>query len=71
MIACVGAFVRVRGCAGEATACGLEEEREDVAGDEDARVGEGGDAGVLGTEGGDYAREGEVESCGEEGRGDC
>ena len=71
VIAYVGTFVRVGGCAGEATARGLEEEREDVAGDEDTGVGEGGDAGVLGTESGDYAGEGEVETCGEEGGGDC
>ena len=64
MVAQVGGFVVMTGGGGDATACGLQEEGEDVAGDEDAGVGEGGDAGVLRAEGCDDAGEGEVESCG-------
>ena len=53
-----------------AAAAGLEEERDQIAGDEDSWVGEGLDAAVLGAEGYYYAGEGEVESCCQEGGGD-
>lgn len=58
------------GGAGHAAADGLQEEGDDVAGDEDARVGEGRDAAVGRAEGGHDAREAEVDAGGEEGGGD-
>ena len=70
VVADVGGFVLVRGCASDAAARGLQHQREDVAGDEDERVGAGRDAGVCGAEGVDDAAEAEVEACGEEGGGD-
>lgn len=45
------ALILMAGDGGHAAADGLEEEGDDVAGDEDGGVGEGFDAGVLGTEG--------------------
>jgi hypothetical protein len=60
----------VGGGGGLAAAGGLEDEGEEVAGDEDARVHLGGDAGVVGAEGEDDAREAEVEAGGVEGWGD-
>ena len=58
MVARFGVLVGVGGCGGHAAAEGLEDEGEDVAGDKDARVREGFDAGVLGAEGDDDAGEG-------------
>ena len=70
VVARFGVLVGVGGGGGHAAAEGLEDEREDVAGDEDARVREGFDAGVFGAEGDDDAGEGEVDAGGEEGGGD-
>ena len=67
----VGAFVLMRSGASKTATCGLEEEGEDIAGDEDARVRERSDSGVLGAESGDDAGEGQVETCSEEGGSDC
>lgn len=66
----VGRLVRVRGRRGHAAADGLQQQREEVAGDEDARVPARGDARVGGAEGEHDAREGEVDAGGEEGGGD-
>ena len=70
VVACVGVFVLMGSGTGDSAPCCLEEEGEDVARDEDARIRKGGDAGILGTEGGHDAGEGEVEACGEEGGSD-
>ena len=64
MVAEIRRFVLVAGSGGDTAAGGLQEKGDNVAGDEDTRVGEGGDAGVLRAEGCDDAGEGEVESCG-------
>lgn len=65
-----GVLVGVRLRGGQTAAGCLQEERDDVAGDEDARVREGRDAGVLGAEGHDYPGEAEVDACGHERRRD-
>ena len=57
-----GRFGLVRGGAGNDAATGLEEEGEDGAGDEEAEVGRGSEAGGLGTEGLDEVWEEEVDS---------
>lgn len=70
VVARFGVLVGVGGGGGHAAAEGLEDEGEDVAGDEDARVREGFDAGVFRAKGDDDAGEGEVDAGGEEGGGD-
>ena len=55
---------------GLAAAGGLQDEGEEVAGDEDARVHSRGDARVVGAKGEDDARQAEVQAGGVEGRGD-
>ena len=70
VVAVVGTFVLMAGDAGHCASDGLEEERDHVTRDEDARVGEGSDARVLGTKGADDAGECEVETGGHEGGSD-
>jgi len=67
MVPPLSTMTGVRSDRSPASAAGLEEERDDVAGDEDARVVEGGDAGVGLAEDGDDAGEAEVDACGVEG----
>ena len=62
------ALVLVAGRRGNATSRGLQEQRSDVTGNEDARVGQGLDARVGGAKGHDDAGESEVETSGEERR---
>ena len=64
VVAHVRALVLVAGDRGHAAADGLEQEGDDVARDEDARVREGFDVRVFGAEGDDDAGEGEVEARG-------
>lgn len=56
---------------GERAAAALEDEAEDVAGDEEPVVELGGEACVGGAEVDDYLGEGEVDGCGEEGWSEC
>ena len=70
VIAGVGALVLVTGHGCHAAADCLEQEGDDVARDEDARVGEGFDVRVFGAKGCDDAGKGEVDSGCEEGRSD-
>jgi hypothetical protein len=65
-----GAAILVRRDRCHATARRLQDEREKVADDEDARVHARGQARVVGAEGDDDAREAEVDSRRVEGRGD-
>ncbi|TPX12266.1 uncharacterized protein E0L32_007152 [Thyridium curvatum] len=60
----------VRGDRGDAAARGLQHERDDVAGDEDARVVRGRDARVGGAERAHDAPQAEVDAGGHEGRPD-
>ena len=69
VVARVGASVLVAGDGCHAAANGLEEEGEDVAGDEDAGVRERFEVRVFRAEGDDDAGEGEVDTRGEEGGG--
>ena len=57
--------------AGHSASNGLKEQGDDVAGDEDAGVGEGLDVGIFRTECDDDAGEGEIDACSEKGGGDC
>ena len=66
----IGALVLVTSYGCHAAADRLEKEGDDVAGDEDARVGEGPDVRVLFAEGDDDAGQCEVDSCRQEGGGD-
>ena len=70
VVARVGALALVAGYGCHAAADRLEEEGDDVAGDEDAWVGEGFDVGVFGAEGHDDAGEREIDARGQECRGD-
>ena len=70
VIAGIGALVLVAGCGCHAAADCLEQEGDDVARDEDARVGEGFDVRVFGAKGRDDAGEGEVDAGREEGWSD-
>ena len=70
VVARVGALVLVAGYGRHAAADRLEEEGDDVAGDEDAGVGEGFDVGVFGAKGHDDAGEREINPRGQECRGD-
>lgn len=63
MIAEVGALVLVAGYRSNTAADRLQQKGDDVAGDEDARVGERLDVGIIGAEGYDNAGECEVDSC--------
>ena len=55
----------------EPTSAGLKQKRDEIAGDEDARIGTCCDTGVFGAEDDDDAGEGQVEAGSEEGRSDC
>ena len=70
VIAGIGALVLVAGHGCHAAADCLEQEGDDVARDEDARVGEGFDVRVFGAKGCDDAGEGEVDAGCEEGGSD-
>ena len=70
VIAHIRALIRMAGRARHAAAHGLQDEGDDVAGDEDAGIEMGCEAGVCGAEGADEVAEGEVDACGEEGGGD-
>lgn len=59
-------------CAGgDTTSCGLEQESDEVAGNEEVGVGLGTEAGDSSAVDDDDAREAEVDSGGEEGGGNC
>jgi hypothetical protein len=64
-------LARVRRGAGHATAQRLQDEGEEVARDEDARVESWFEAGVFGAKGGDYSRKAEVEAGSVECGRDC
>ena len=55
---------------GDASTGALEDQRQEIAADEDPGVPFGGDAREVGPEGEDHVLEGEVDAGGEEGRGD-
>lgn len=65
-----GRFVVVRCHAGHAAADGLEQQGDEVARDEEARIRQGFDSGIGLPDRDHDARQGQVDACGEEGGGD-